>query len=327
MKLGILLTFFISINSFAYGYDSYDGNIILCPGQAPVTLDYFDAALPVLNSKGPNVVNLKNLSEKQVIDFVLQRLEGTLYREKLELALKAVGPVARWIMADLKDTTSNWAEYDLPSECKRVQGSASIADVIYIDPLHARSLSHQQLALLQIHEAIHLVGIEDQKLRGMQYSSDKDMRAALLRELFRRLLVLDYTSDDIAESIRELGYKAYPYEVIIPTDSSTFKNTNPEDKTRPAEFNVLSDEYHTPGAIAEARRRGEYFLDVTGAAYPVKIRCTKDARECLVMKGDPRNNGWTPGCKINITSLDDESGGYNWGFSCPGSDTVWNYRQ
>ncbi len=312
----------ILVSPSAFSDDSYDGNLVICPEAKIVTLNYFDAALPVLDPKGPNVVNMEGMSQQGVIDFALRRLEGTLYKVKLESALDSVGPVEDWISADLKDTSQRWYPYDIPSECKRVQGSARISNVLYIDPVYARDLEPSQLGVLRLHEAVALISGKKNPY-DYNYSS-----IPFERELVRRILNLDYTIDDIGEAIQELGHKAFPYEEELDSKKRVLMTNldgNISDGRKACGLSISEDskfpdyflQYSSFGSSGKQDSRFCYVSDKP------KLKCSIDVKECTIIDGG-MEDGWKAGCKIRISTTANQR--KNWEFSCPDSNKTWNFQ-
>ena len=161
------------------GGESHGGNVVFCPGEAPVLLDYYHAALP--NGQGtPQLEALDSLNEDQFLALILEKLDQRWEtKSKIIDAWSRVGEVKEWILADLKQLNDSNEPYYLRSGCQRQTGAARQGEMVYRDPVATANLTLGQLSLLRGHEAVYLLATES----GLRTSENV---LSFFREILRK---------------------------------------------------------------------------------------------------------------------------------------------
>jgi hypothetical protein len=217
LNLGILLILVLQGAAAYAGVGAHGGNVVVCPGRDPVTLDYYNAALPT--AAGPvSVVDVSHMSEDQAFQFVRSRFDGTPFQETFDYAAKYLGPVSSWIAADLKSVNDSNEPYVLPPNCVRKTAAIRQENTMYLDPTISSTLSPGQIGLLHAHEVLY-------------YISNLDSSAAV-RDLFRVIMATSLDWNLFDRYMQPFGLLA-SWEYLI---SSGWVETPGPSKTLPGRF-------------------------------------------------------------------------------------------
>ena len=160
IKLGFFLgALLLAPISFA-GNEGHGGNAVMCAGQAPVVLDYYNATLPTVGGVGdPPLIDISKMTEDQVVDLFKQRLNiFPSFDIQFAQALEIVGPISSWISANLKTASDANDPYYLPANCTLQQAAIRQGITMFGDPTVINSLSPAQQGVLRVHEALYYIG-------------------------------------------------------------------------------------------------------------------------------------------------------------------------
>lgn len=216
MKLGITI-FLIGISeAITYaGVGAHGGNVVLCESALPVTLDYYDAALPTVGGL-PDLINLNGLTATRVVELIRSRFEGSPFQKIFDRIVVHFGPLSQWPVADLEDVDDGGEPYSLPKTCRRVTAAVRQGETIYIDLSVFSLLSEAQKGLLYLHEILYYISKQD--------------TSSSVRRVLRTLLKRAPAVPEIAQAIQLIG-PFYGYEMLIvgstfrPVEDSQFLHT------------------------------------------------------------------------------------------------------
>ncbi len=319
MKKIILLCMLLTNLAHA-GQESHGGSLVLCADQAPVVLDYYHATLPVFGDVQPPLMPIEGLSTEQVIENFRTRLKGTALLLKLDEALAKIGNPLRWPLKNLKDVHDSNEPYNLPSNCKLVQGAIRQDRRVYLDTHFGRLLSPAQLGVLAVHEALYFL--------SNQQTSEK------IRTLIRALIILDTPEEDVATAIRAIGQYVYPRDLLFRNYSAQMRGGS-RLKFHSIEKNV-NDQARGCGFVLDYKgldyQKGlltiKYFTDYYSndpwaeicQNLPImRFQCAKDGKSCELISGEVAG-GWEKGCKLFI-----QHEGFGLQMQCTDSQREYNF--
>ncbi len=194
MNLTIMIFAGLIVSTALAGVGAHGGNVVICDGQPPVTLDYYNATLPTLD--GPvKTTDLAGMSTAEAIATLRSRFDGSFFQDTFSDAVNKFGPYQSWPLADLAQVDDSNEPYILPPHCKRVTGMIRQDQTIYVDPVVFKQLSPSQRALLYVHEMLYYIS-------GMD-SSEK------IREMFRILMRDDLTYVDVGNAVHLIDQSYY----------------------------------------------------------------------------------------------------------------------
>jgi hypothetical protein len=152
------------------GVGAHGGNVVVCDNAPPVTLDYYDAALPTVNGAA-DIVDLSNFSFDQTIQLIYGRLDGSALQHEFNQAVQKLGPIGSWKVANLQAVDDAEEPYILPANCKRVTAAVRQQNVMYVDLPVYNTLSASQKGLLYVHEILYFISKQNTSAKVRQFLS------------------------------------------------------------------------------------------------------------------------------------------------------------
>jgi hypothetical protein len=193
LSLSIVLASGFSIPAFA-SKEGHGGHVVKCAGQPAVTLDYFEAKLPALQSgQRPLYVYNPDLG-RDLISFLVNR---GLNPKNVE----SVGKIEDWTAASLNPVSDHGIPYELPPGCQLLQGAVRTNGTQYGDPNVISLLSNGQKDLLVVHEALYGY----LQLCAEAGGNEAKLTSQPVRKFLKILLNIDATDSEIEESFTQLN--------------------------------------------------------------------------------------------------------------------------
>ena len=190
----VFATLLFSTHAHA-GFGAHGGNVVQCQGKPAVVLDYYHAGLPTIGEMAPELVDFSGLSAEQTTEAVVKLIRDQYFgkfADQLEENLVKIGPIKKWIQADLKQVDDANEPYLLPASCVRKTAAVRQQNVImYGDAAVIGSLYPAQQGLLLVHEALYL-------LSGQETSES-------VRSLMRELLQRKPAREILRSAIHQVG--------------------------------------------------------------------------------------------------------------------------
>ena len=183
------------------GAESHGGQVVFCPGAAPVLLDYYQATLPTEAGGTPELTDISKMSAQDVLDLFKNRLAYSNLWYPYFRALEVLGPVDSWLEGNLQSVPDSDPAYTLPPNCSLQQLAVRQDSTMYVDPKILAQISPAQQGLLMAHEALYYV--------AQQNGHDSSVE---VRMVIRNLLLKNENEVALSKSVHELGSTFFWWE-------------------------------------------------------------------------------------------------------------------
>ncbi len=191
-----LLTLLALPPSAHAGSEAHGGDVLVCPGKAPVVLDYYYAAMPSPTNPQGGIVDISSMSAQQVINFVRRRIGNSYFGTQFERVYAMIGDISLWALAEgLEDIADDGSQVKYPMGCSLVQGAVRSGMGVYVDRQVAQQLSPSQIGILALHEVFYYLAV------GQGRSTSATVRPAIRAILQERPKMAAF-----AAAVKDMGW-------------------------------------------------------------------------------------------------------------------------
>jgi hypothetical protein len=165
--LPVILTLALADLAIA-GYETHGGHVVICQGQKPVVLDYYDSVRKTISGETPTIIDPEVTSPHNFVTERLKQLSHTSLSAQFHLILtqylqEIVKPIQNWKNESVLPVYDSNLPYALPPNCKLVQAAARQSGQQYGNLKVINQLSNGQKEILWLHEALYAY-LQDRKV-------------------------------------------------------------------------------------------------------------------------------------------------------------------
>lgn len=217
MKLKLLaISLLLTFSAYAQDKAGNGGDVVYCPKEAPVILDYYQATQKrVGNPNPPRLFNVNGNSYNKVLEFIENTLKQYRIWSGYSDAKNVIGEMDTWIEASLPDTHDSNEVYHLQPGCYKRRAATRQDETMYGNGLVIADLNEGQKALLVAHERLYY-------LAGTKTSEH-------VRELLSAILNLDTNENNLRRAMAKLCQgcglkKTILYKEVVNVKFAKFTN-------------------------------------------------------------------------------------------------------